>query len=96
MDVEKIIDVFHFPNHVSTDCKKKYNPEKVKTENPTFNTQAGEQTFVWVGRFKHTLRHEQDSSSILLTPHGEKKEHVHNEVLQKWKETYSSKEVKIQ
>lgn len=55
IDVTKIIDVFHFPNHVSEECKKKYNPEKVKSENPSFNTQAGEQTFVWVGRFKHIL-----------------------------------------
>ena len=55
IDVTKIIDVFHFPNHVSEECKKIYSPEKVKSENPSFNTQAGEQTFVWVGRFKHIL-----------------------------------------
>ena len=32
-----------------------YSPAKVKEKNPDFNTQAGEQTFVWVGRFKHIL-----------------------------------------
>ena len=48
IDVTKIIDVFHFPNPVSTKCKTKYSPEKVKAENPLFNTQAGEQTFVRV------------------------------------------------
>ena len=26
-----------------------------KSENPHFNTQVGEQTFVWIGRFKHIL-----------------------------------------
>ena len=54
-NVEKIIDVFHFGNHVSPDCKRNFCPDKLKKENPNFNTQAGEQTFVWVGRFKHIL-----------------------------------------
>ena len=27
----------------------------VKSQNPDFNTQAGEQTFVWVSRFKHII-----------------------------------------
>ena len=35
--------------------KRKYNPDKIKSENPSFNTQAGEKTFVWVGRFKHIV-----------------------------------------
>lgn len=55
LDVHKIIDVFHFRNHVSSDCQKKYSPAKLKEENPDFNTQAGEQTFVWVHRFAHIL-----------------------------------------
>ena len=54
MDVEKIIDGFHFPNHASSDCKRKYNPDQLKTDNPNFNTQAGSR-LVWVGRFKHIL-----------------------------------------
>ena len=54
--VEKIIDVFHFANHVLLpECKKNFSPDKLKKENPHFNTQASEQTFVWVGRFKHIL-----------------------------------------
>ena len=40
MDVTKIIDVFHFPNHVSTECKTKYNPERVKSENPLSHKQV--------------------------------------------------------
>ena len=54
-NVEKIIDVFHFGNHVSPDCKRNFCPDKLKKENPNFNTQAGEQTFVWVGRFKCSM-----------------------------------------
>ena len=30
-------------------------PAKLKEKNPHFNSQAGEQTFVWVGRFRHIL-----------------------------------------
>lgn len=55
LDVKKIIDVFHFKNHVGIDCRSKFSPEKMKEEHPTFNTQAGEQTFVWVSRFQHIL-----------------------------------------
>lgn len=55
LDVEKVIDVFHFKNHISADCRKKFSPAKLKEEHPNFNTQAGEQTFVWVHRFSHIL-----------------------------------------
>ena len=54
-NIEKVIDVFHFSNHISSACRTKYSPARVKEKNPDFNTQAGEQTFVWVGRFKHIL-----------------------------------------
>ena len=54
-DVDKIIDTFHFPNHVSADCKEKYSPQAMKDNYPSYNTQAGEQTFLWVGRFRHIL-----------------------------------------
>ena len=55
--VDKIIDEFriHLNNHVSPECKEKFSPEKIKQENKYFNTQAGEQTFVWVSRFRHIL-----------------------------------------
>lgn len=55
LNVKKIIDVFHFRNHTSPDCKEKYSPKAVKEQNPNFNTQAGEQTFIWVGKFKNIL-----------------------------------------
>ena len=55
LKVEKIIDVFHFGNHISEDCRKRFCPNKVKEDHPSFNTQAGVQTFVWVSRFRHIL-----------------------------------------
>ena len=55
MNIEKIIDVFHFKNHVSPECQRKYSPANLKTAYPNFNTQAGEQTFVWIHRFNKIL-----------------------------------------
>ena len=47
---------FHFLNHVSADCREKYSPQAMQDNYPSYNTQAGEQTFLWVGRFRHILR----------------------------------------
>ncbi len=55
LGLEKIIDSFHIKNHISPDCLRNFSPEKMKEENKHFNTQAGEQTFVWVSRFRHIL-----------------------------------------
>ena len=55
LNVNKIIDVFHFQNHVSAECREKFSPAKLKQQHPEFNTQAGEQTFVWIHRFRHIL-----------------------------------------
>ena len=55
LDVQKVIDVFHFKNHISPECKRQFSPATVKDKYPDFNTQAGEQTFVWVHRFAHIL-----------------------------------------
>ena len=55
LGLEKIIDAFHIKNHVSPDCLRKFSPERVKSANKDFNTQAGEQTFVWVSSFRHIL-----------------------------------------
>ena len=55
LNVKKIIDVFHFKNHISPVCKELYSPAQLKADNPGFNTQAGEQTFTWITRFKHIL-----------------------------------------
>lgn len=54
-NVHKIIDVFHFPNHVGTECKELYNPKNFKDKHPNYNTQASEQSFAWISRFKHIL-----------------------------------------
>ena len=55
LNVEKIIDSFHLKNHVSPKCREQFSPALIKSEHPDYNTQAGEQTFVWVGRFKYVL-----------------------------------------
>lgn len=51
MNLTKVIDRFHFRNHTSTECRTKYNPGCIK-ELESLNTQTGEQTFIWAGRFK--------------------------------------------
>lgn len=33
LSVEKVIDVFHFGNHVSPECKERFSPEQLKAEN---------------------------------------------------------------
>lgn len=53
LNVNKIIDAFHLSNHISPICHTKFSPAKMKSEHPHYNTQAGEQTFVWMGRFKN-------------------------------------------
>jgi len=55
LGMEKIIDAFHLPNHVNPACHVNYSPQRLKEVHPHANTQAGEQTFVWLGRFKHIL-----------------------------------------
>jgi len=44
MNVNKIIDVFHFSNHINPLCRQKYSSEAVKKVHPNWNTQAGEHT----------------------------------------------------
>ena len=48
--VGKVLDRFHFSNHVDESCKVKYNPENFLLNDD--NSEVAEQTFVWVGRFK--------------------------------------------
>lgn len=55
LKVNKVIDSLHIANHKSEECKRKYNPEKVKEKLPDGNTMAGEQTFTWLSRFKRIL-----------------------------------------
>ena len=49
MDVHKIINVFHFKNHTSSRGIQLYNPAIYKSQHQFWNTQAGEQTFIWFG-----------------------------------------------
>ena len=55
LDIHKFIDTFHLRNHVSAECHRTYSPAEFKEKHPNFNTQVGEQTFVWVSRFRHIL-----------------------------------------
>ena len=55
MNVIKIIDSFHLRNHVSPACKELFSPAPYKATHPYLNTQAGEQTFTWLQRFKFIL-----------------------------------------
>jgi hypothetical protein len=55
LDVVKVIDSLHLQNHKDERCHQLYNPEKVKIDNPSFNTMSCEQTFAWLGRYKRIL-----------------------------------------
>ena len=51
-----VVDRMHFKNHVSAWCKAHMNPDSNKSFHGV-NTEACEQTFYWVARFKHAVRH---------------------------------------
>jgi hypothetical protein len=59
MVINKIIDALHVKNHVDPECQTKLHPDNFAKMNPelkdTKNTQAGEQTFVWLGRYKNIV-----------------------------------------
>ena len=54
--ITKVIDSFHIRNHVQDKCQTRLHPKLVGDLYPelrdTKNTQAAEQTFVWLGRYK--------------------------------------------
>ena len=54
--VNKIVDALHIKNHIQTSCHTDLHPDNIYDMYPelrgTRNTQAAEQTFVWLGRFK--------------------------------------------
>ena len=51
-----VVDKMHFKNHVDKWCKQNVNPNKVK-EFDNLNTEACEQTFKFVSKFKHATKH---------------------------------------
>lgn len=53
--ISKIIDTFHLKNHKRVECHQLYNPKRLKESHPSYNTQACEQTFAWLGRFHRIL-----------------------------------------
>lgn len=59
MEINKIIDGLHIKNHSDPDCQNNLHPNKVEEMYPELkgskNTQAAEQTFIWLGRYKKIL-----------------------------------------
>ena len=53
--INKVIDSLHIRNHKDAECRKKYDPVKLKEQLPGMNTMAAEQTFVLLARFKKNL-----------------------------------------
>ncbi len=49
-DITKVIDELHIHNHRDTRCEK-YSMDKIKIDNPNYNTMACEQTFAWLSRY---------------------------------------------
>ena len=54
--INKMIDGLHIRNHVDPECHTNLHPDNIYEMHPELkgsrNTQAAEQTFVWLGRFK--------------------------------------------
>lgn len=54
--INKVIDGLHIKNHTEHTCHTDLHPDNIGEMHPdikdTKNTQAGEQTFVWLGRYK--------------------------------------------
>lgn len=55
-DLNIVVDRMHFRNHVDKWCKLHMNPDKNK-EFKDINTEVCEQTFFWLSRFSHAVRH---------------------------------------
>ena len=55
LHIRKIIDSFHLRNHVNPECHTTFSPQGLKENHPNANTQAGEQTFIWMARFKNIV-----------------------------------------
>ena len=55
LKVRKIIDTFHLRNHSNPLCHTQYSPMEMKDKKTLHITQAGEQTFIWMGKFKNIV-----------------------------------------
>ena len=69
LQFKKVIDTFHLVTHVNPECHINFSPQALKEEHPHANTQAGEQTFVWMGRFKHIVCAMNKTHHVLSSPH---------------------------
>jgi len=56
LSISKAIDAFHIANHKDKNCHTELHPDNISSMYPEIakskNTQAAEQTFVWLGRYK--------------------------------------------
>ena len=54
--INKVVDALHIKNHIDEECHTLLHPDNIYDMYPemkgTRNTQAAEQTFVWLGRYK--------------------------------------------
>ena len=67
--VQLVVDRFHFKNHVGIFCKKWVDPEKCSALGPKTQTEAAEQSFSWLARSKHTLRHMNEGKFQFMVLH---------------------------
>ena len=54
LKITKLIDTFHVKNHVRDECQTTLHPRNFANVHPELsyrNTQCGEQTFIYLGRF---------------------------------------------
>ena len=55
LDVNKVIDPLHLPNHKRPECHQLYNPDTLSDSFPEANLMVCEQVFCWLGRYKKIL-----------------------------------------
>ena len=55
LDINKVIDPLHLPNHKRPECKELYNPDTLADTHPEANLMVCEQVFCWLGRYKKIL-----------------------------------------
>ena len=64
-----VVDRFHFRNHIGKFCKLWVDPSKCAKLGELTSTEAGEQSFSWLARSKHTLRGMNEGRFQFMTLH---------------------------
>ena len=55
--LELVCDRFHWRNHTGEWCKRNVNPKNSTKLGPKTNTEAAENTFVWLSKYKFIFKH---------------------------------------